>query len=249
MDRLILMLQFFTRLPINKEVAVEQEDFKYGSIYLPVVGLIIGLINAGAYYIAMYSKNKYFAAVVTIMAWVMTTGALHMDGLSDTCDGMFSSRSRDRMLEIMKDSRIGTMGALAIVFSVLLKTSLVFGLDYKASLYSVIIAPVVARTSLLYAVTIAKYAREKGLGKTFIGNVTYRELVIGIIICILIVFPFLKLYSLIMAAQIIIVTRIMNNTMESKIGGMTGDTLGALCEMQEILSLFVLSLLSGYIWN
>ena len=243
------MIQFFTRIPINKTVSVEADDFKYGSIFLPIIGLIIGLISSCAYIITHLWGNNLFAAVCAVIAVACVTGALHLDGLSDTCDGVFSSRNKERMLEIMKDSRIGTMGALALIFLVLLKVSLIFGMSYKVALYSLIIAPVISRLSLLFSFTISKYARESGLGKTFIGNVTNKEFIIGLIIGLIIIIPLLKLYSLIFILLIFIGPWIINKYMESKIGGMTGDTLGALCELQEILVFVVLSALSNYIWK
>jgi adenosylcobinamide-GDP ribazoletransferase len=249
LNRFILMLQFFTRIPINKTVSVEADDFKYGSIFLPVVGLVIGLISVCAYIIASYTRNNLFSAVITVMALACVTGALHLDGLSDSFDGLFSSRSRERILEIMKDSRIGTMGALALIFSVLLKVSLIYGMSYKGALYSIIIAPVISRTSLLFGVAISKYARESGLGKTFIGNVTCKEFVKGFIICIIIILPLLKLYSLVFVPLIFIGPWLINRYIKSKIGGMTGDTVGALCELQEIMSFIVLAVLSNYIWK
>lgn len=249
MKRFLLMLQFFTRIPVNISLPAEARDFRRGSVYFPLIGLVVGLFSSLAYYLAVYTGNRFFASVAAVMAWIMVTGALHLDGLSDTCDGIFSSRSKDRVLEIMKDSRIGTMGALALLLAVLLKVSLIRGLDLKSGIYALIISPVIARTSVLFGIVIAKYPREKGLGKMFIGNVTIREFIVGFIICVLIVSPFLKLYSFAFFAGVFIIPWIFNRYMESKIGGMTGDTLGALCEIQEIISLLMFSVLSGYIWR
>ncbi|KPU46275.1 cobalamin synthase [Oxobacter pfennigii] len=249
MNRLILMLQFFTRIPINKEVPVEPEDFRGGSIFFPVVGLVVGLINLAVYYLARHTGNYMFAAILAVLSWASITGALHLDGLSDTCDGIFSSRTKDKMLEIMKDSRIGAMGALSLIFAVFVKISLIWGLSYSQALYTLIIAPVIARTSMLYGITIAKYPREKGLGQTFIGNVTIKEFSIGLIICSIIVFPLAKLYTLVLLFMVFAVPMFFNDYFEKKLGGMTGDTLGALCEIQEILCMLVITLLSNNIWR
>lgn len=249
MKRFLLMIQFFTRIPVNMVLPSENEDFKEGSIYLPLVGLIVGCICAAAYYIACLSGNTLFAAAAAVLVWAGVTGAIHLDGLSDTCDGIFSSRSKKKILEIMKDSRIGTMGALALIFAVLLKISLIAGFGRAEALYSIVLSPVIARTSLLYGTVIAKYPREKGMGQLFIGSVTMREFFKGLIIFLIIILPFVKLYLTVLVLMVFIVPKMINSYMESKIGGMTGDTLGALCEIQEILSLMVLHILSGYIWR
>lgn len=249
LNRFILMVQFFTRIPVNKTVPVEKEDFRTGSIYFPVIGLIVGLVSALAYLLVSSTGNMFLSSIIAVLASVMVTGALHVDGLADTCDGVFSSRSKEKMLEIMKDSRIGTMGAIAIIFLVLAKVALIWGMNYRLAIASVIIAPVISRTSMLYGITIAKYPRENGLGKTFIGNVTSKEFAKGLIICTLMIIPAARLFTPLFIAAVAVVPRVFNRYIENRIGGMTGDTLGALNEIQEVLCLLMLSLMSGYIWR
>ena len=113
LKQLLLMLQFFSRLPLPWQLTVTEEDFHQGILFLPLVGLLLGAVNALAYWLGAMLGGRELAALAAIVSNLWLTGAFHLDGLADTCDGIYSSRKRERMLEIMKDSRVGTNGACA----------------------------------------------------------------------------------------------------------------------------------------
>ncbi|HYH01828.1 MAG TPA: adenosylcobinamide-GDP ribazoletransferase, partial [Bacillota bacterium] len=105
MKLFLIMLQFFTRIPLPLEVAVNPADFPRGVRYFPLVGLIIGFLDALVFWLLTLGLDKSIAVVGVVLFNSCLTGALHLDGLADTCDALFSARDRERMLEIMKDSR------------------------------------------------------------------------------------------------------------------------------------------------
>ena len=121
----ILMIQFFTRIPINKELDIKREDFSKGIIYFPLVGLLVGCVNGLVYFMTSKVLGGWIPLIALLISNIFVTGALHLDGLADTCDGLFSARKKEKMLEIMRDSRIGTNGAIALFVSLLLKLSLI----------------------------------------------------------------------------------------------------------------------------
>lgn len=109
----IAALQFLTRLPIPVQVADDPGVFRRSTVFYPAAGLVIGGMVAGIGYGASFVFPAPVNAALLLCIWVLLTGGLHLDGLMDTADGLLSHRSRERMLEIMKDSRVGAMGVIA----------------------------------------------------------------------------------------------------------------------------------------
>jgi adenosylcobinamide-GDP ribazoletransferase len=247
MKNFILMLQFFTRLPINIAIEVKEEDFPKGIIYFPLVGLVIGLINALAYYLLSLIFSYLLSIIFMIFVNILITGALHLDGLADTCDGIFSARKKERMLEIMKDSRLGTNGAVAIFFDLSLRIAIMTSISKEYIVLAVILSNIISRTMLVLLCYISKYARpEGGLGNLFIGKISKGNLIIsfifGSIMSILLVNY--KGIFLIALASIFIV--MFSRYISSKIGGITGDILGAANELVELLVLISFVILGRY---
>lgn len=111
-----------TRIPVNVDLGeVKDEDMHKGFLYYPVVGLILGLCDMAVFLLVSLILPEVFGILFAMLANLCLTGAFHLDGLSDTADGIYSARTRERMLEIMKDSRIGTNGAVAMCFDLALK--------------------------------------------------------------------------------------------------------------------------------
>ena len=264
MKGFLLLLSFMTRIPMPK---IEYDEEKLGKSmkYFPVVGIIVGFILL--FFCIIFNfilKNISYSAVLPLMIIVViltdliTTGALHLDGLADTFDGIFSYRSKHKMLEIMKDSRLGSNGALALILYFLLKFILLFSLTIEsreAAIYVIMTYPVVSRFCSVVSCASSPYARGSGMGKTFVDNTKTCGLIVATVITFLyaigmIFMPFLLFtnYSLpiqiIMKSILIIVIIValsalfayaFSKLIERKIGGITGDTLGALLEISSLL--------------
>ena len=264
MKGFLLLLSFMTRIPMPK---IEYDEKKLGKSmkYFPVVGIIVGFILL--FFCIIFNfilKNISYSAVLPLMIIVViltdliTTGALHLDGLADTFDGIFSYRSKHKMLEIMKDSRLGSNGALALILYFLLKFILLFSLTIESregAIYAIMTYPVVARFCSVVSCVSSPYARGSGMGKTFVDNTKTCGLIVATVITLLytigmIFMPFVLFtnYSLpiqiIMKSILIIVIIValsalfayaFSKLIERKIGGITGDTLGALLEISSLL--------------
>lgn len=240
----ILTLQFLTRIPININVEANKEDFAKGIIYFPIVGLIIGVFNMTFYMGANYIASGLFPIICCILANCIITGALHIDGLADTCDGIFSARNKERILEIMKDSRIGTNGAIAIIFDFLLRISILQSFNNKDILIPILLSPVIAKTLVAFSIGFSADARTGGgmgslfmekssryralgaltLGLGIIGAISGGSGLISLMICSIIMFVY-------------------KHYIYEKIGGMTGDTLGAANEVMEVVFLISYALI------
>ncbi|MGL5574910.1 MAG: adenosylcobinamide-GDP ribazoletransferase, partial [Sarcina sp.] len=164
--------------------------------------------------------------------WI--TGGLHLDGLSDSFDGLFSGRSKERILEIMKDSRIGVFGVISLI-TIILGYTIFLG---EVNIISLFVMPIVGRSSLYIASRISRYGRLQGMGKIFIESGSTKAcrsiFIIVNLICIIIGVIF-KVYSIIVSMIIsyILVFEIVK-FVEKKIDGITGDTLGMIVEITQI---------------
>ena len=241
MKACILMIQFFTRIPINTQLAVKIEDFPRSICYLPIVGLLLGMLNAIFFALAYQVFAPTVAMTLVLILNVCLTGAFHLDGLADTCDGIFSGRSRERILEIMHDSRIGTNGAVAVGLDLLLRFACLSSLDLQQTILALLSAPILSR-SLNPILMRTKYAREKGLGNLFIGKIKpinlYQSLLWGGLFVVVIngivcgsILYFASIGFVLCYKWYIV--RVLE--------GMTGDTLGCGNELGEIVVMLLFS--------
>ena len=235
MNQLILMIQFFTRIPIRIQVPASESDFAKGVKWLPLVGLLIGGILAGSHTLCAPYFNALTLSTGAVFFEVFLTGGLHLDGLADSFDGLYSNRGKERVLEIMKDSRIGSNGALALIGLILFKVALLSNLDASSRSLVLLFMPVISRFGIAYCSWISVYARENGMGQFFIGNVSGKQVLTALIVTafILGIFP---------TAYIVLVGGVFFSYLYVKhvskiIGGMTGDTLGASIELNELVQL------------
>ena len=168
MTPFFIALQFLTRLKIVNQTEWSVEDFGKSVVAFPYVGLIIGLILALLYGILSPFIPLVPLMLIIVVAEFLITGGLHADGLMDTSDGLFSGRERDRKLEIMKDSRIGSFGVVAFVFVTLLKWQLLTAIPTAEFIpMALIMMPLMSRWSLVLSIRSYPYAREQGMGAAF----------------------------------------------------------------------------------
>lgn len=251
MKRLIAITQFLTRIPIPIDVGFD-EEFHKSTVYFPTVGLLLGIL----YYITAFFATRlfepYIASVLVVMMTAILTGGLHLDGVGDTFDGLYSYRSKERILEIMKDSRLGTNALLGILFLSLLKIGFVYELLEQNRLWPLILMPVFARTMQVVSCYRTKTPRENGMGNFFIGKVSTKILILASLSCLimsmLVVFIFETDYFRVYLGQLIIfgglctLVRWFVKSVYKKIDGITGDILGCICELMELMYLILISI-------
>jgi adenosylcobinamide-GDP ribazoletransferase len=135
--------QFLTRLPVKAELDFSPELLKRSASYYPLVGVIIGIIVWGIAALTAMVLPPLPCAILTLAVWVWLTGGLHLDGWMDAADALFSYRSRERMLEIMKDSRVGAMGVIACVLLLMLKAALLYTVLVEQNVSGLLLLPMV----------------------------------------------------------------------------------------------------------
>ncbi|PKL15771.1 MAG: adenosylcobinamide-GDP ribazoletransferase, partial [Spirochaetae bacterium HGW-Spirochaetae-5] len=186
-----------------------------------------------------------------VVIQIIVTGALHLDGLADTADGFFSYRSRERILEIMKDSRIGTNGAISLIVIIIVKYSILVSLSAEIAILSLLAAPAAARMTIAWCAGVSIYARsEKGMGMVTVERTGWREIVITTIITSVLIFALFRFSLIILPSAVIISAAgfalLFSYYSSKKIGGITGDVIGAVIELSEVLILILFVLFETF---
>lgn len=177
-----------------------------------------------------------------MLALALLTGGFHLDGLADTCDGIFSARTRERMLEIMKDSRLGTHGGLALIFVLLMKVLVVSELALRGQPMLAVLtaACVVGRSGVVLLMYRQRYARENGLGNLFIGKVSAIQTLTTLMFGCVLTTALLSLRGLVASLITLVVVFVLAQLLKRTLGGQTGDTLGAAIELGEVIFLLAM---------
>ncbi|MBP2654439.1 MAG: Cobalamin synthase [Firmicutes bacterium] len=238
MKAFIIALQFLTRFNLSSRFEVFPEDLGRSVRHFPVVGAVIGLILLGFAKAASGYIPDRILAVLVILLEMAVTGGLHCDGLMDTMDGIFSGRSREKMLEIMKDSRVGAYGVMGFGMLLLLKWTLVCEMFVAGGLVVLFIMPVLGRFGIVIAITAFPYARAEGLGKAFAQFAGQSALGIAIVWTLLFTIPLGMTITGCFAGAVGFAVLISRYVCK-RLGGLTGDVYGAITEMTEVVVLLV----------
>ncbi len=237
MKRFLIALQFLTVLPIKIKSGVKRKDFGAALVYFPIAGALIGLSLALILLVFGFLPHLV-TAVLVLIGSIVITGGLHLDGFADTCDGFYGSRPKEKILEIMQDSRVGVMGAIGIASLLLLKFSLIASLPQNILCKALIMMVVFARWSCVLACYTSNYARKEGKAKYFVECAGKRELLIGGLFTTASFLLLLKFKGAILLILSLFPVFLFINYVKKKIGAMTGDTIGATSEVAEISVLF-----------
>lgn len=234
----VFALGFLTRLRLPGQGAViyGDDDVVKSLTAFPVVGLMVGILQAAAGWgFALYFSPELTAWwVVGLGAWV--TRGLHLDGLADVADGMGGAYEPERRLAIMKDSRVGSFGVLALILGLGLKVSAVSGLLSAHGWSALLLVPALSRYAMVLSMRKVPYARpEGGLGKAFVDRMGRHELFWASVWAVLIALALFRHWALLMLAVAMVSATALRNAAKRWLGGMTGDMLGAVNEVTEIL--------------
>ena len=230
-------VMFLTRLPVGRFHEFREEDVAPSTIYFPVVGVLIGL--AGGLALLMSAALPSFLAVlVSMLVTICLTGGLHEDGLADSADGLIGGQDPQRRLEIMKDSRIGAYGALALWFSLTAKLLLIESLvavNLVTAVRAIVIAHCLGRTATVALLTCLPYARiEQSKSSSFGNKVTFRQLAPVIVFAVALSLLLLGQQGVFCLAAAVVVAFGCGLYFKGKIGGITGDCLGAANQLVEL---------------
>ena len=249
MKSFVMMLSFFTRIPVRAEDGIDETAYKKGIKYLPVIALMLG-VAAGAVSMLSMWIDPYVTAFLTLLAYLLLTGALHLDGLADTMDAFGANRDRERTLAIMKDTHIGTFGAVALCVLIAGNIIGLAGAGRATWLF-----PLAGRGAALLVARVFPCARPGGLGQWFIDGVKWTHVIFAVLlygaaafavsidygqmIWMAAVFaPMLGAFALATSLTLMIVSRFSR-----RIGGVTGDIVGFSVEASQLIYLLAATVL------
>ncbi len=239
---LILMLTFLTRIPFPMSFEFNKEDYARGIFYFPVIGALIGGLLLPLILIQPYVPERIFP-FISIILYVCIVGGIHIDGIGDLFDGIFSARDQKRMLEIMSDSHIGAFGVVGMILYFL---GMYVGLLEVAQLeeFALILfcMPLVGRSIALISAGFSRYAKDDGLGKAVVDRVKPKDAIVVAIFLVGICIWFAPMIGLSVGMTLMLMLFITWR-IHRILDGITGDVLGALVEISQVIFVIVTSIL------
>jgi len=229
---------FLTRFPVGSLPAFQTEWLAQSLIYFPLIGALVGSASAAVAWLLYGHVSAWLTVLAALLTSVLVTGGFHEDALADAADGLVGGQTVEQRMEIMKDSRVGTYGVLALWFSLSAKLICLHDLalqDFPRMLGLLIVAHALARVSsvvLLYALPYVQHERAKSgaLAQVSLG-VLFCNLFVGAVLAVVLLGPFLGLACLGVLAALTLATGLY---FHSKIGGISGDCLGAAIQIVEL---------------
>lgn len=234
--RLMLMaVQYFTRLPVPRGLGYSDTRLNDAVRYFPLVGIVVGLLTGSVFLLALRVFPQMLAVLLAMLAGILLTGAFHEDGLGDTCDGFGGGWDKAQILAIMKDSRIGSYGALGLVFALALKAAALAALPAAQFLPIAIAAHALSRFMAVTVIATQRYVRDDDTARArpAAQNVTRAGLACAAAFALA---PLAWLGAAGMAGALgaSALRLLLGRYFHRRIGGYTGDCLGAVQQVTEI---------------
>lgn len=244
---LLVAVQFLTRLPVPQFANYNPQWLHQSSRHFPGVGLLVGMLCAGVFWLGSILFTPLVAGVISTAFGIKLTGAFHEDGLADSCDGLGGGLTRERTLEIMKDSRLGTYGVLGLVSALLIKISLLASMPLSVAIVALIIGHTASRLLCISLLALLPYGGEIEHAKAkpmaqqltpFQGLLSSAWLLLAGVLVVLL-FPAtvqqIGIWQWLLALLLgIVATDYMRRLLHRRLEGYTGDGLGATQQLSEI---------------
>jgi len=254
---LFLAIRFLTILPVisfpppnntNQNEEALEENFANSMTFFPLVGMLIGvllvLLRRIFYYLPV---SSLVGDTLVLIVWIWLSGGLHLDGFADSIDGFLGGHNKEEILKIMKDSSTGAKGVVALVSLLLLKFVLLVEMPLFLKDAALFFTPTIGRWSMVIAAFLGNPARLKNsMGKLFIDYVSWREVIFASLTMAAIGILLFRLYFLPLVIIGIGIVLLILKYCQKKIGGISGDILGAINEIVEVFCLLVIYLLNQY---
>lgn len=229
----ILALQFLTAVPLPVSVPAGARHLGRSTIFFPLVGALLGLALAALDATLRLALPVAVSTAVLLIVGTLLTGGLHLDGLMDTCDGLFGGRTRERRLEIMRDSRVGSYGVLAGGLQLLLKYAALLSLPDGARGAALVVALTSGRWAMSAAIWGFPYARADGLGRAFKDAVRASDVALAALLALGVCWAAMDVLGPGLLVGAGLLAGLGGAWMARRLGGLTGDCYGALNEVVE----------------
>lgn len=240
MKRLLTALRLLTSLPVPHAGEWQAGDSGRAAAWYPLVGLILGALVALVFFLLEPIAPRPVVGALALTTWVVLTGGLHLDGLTDCFDGMFHASNAERRLQIMKDPHVGAFGVVGLVLTLLVKYSALISLTPEHATGAILLSASLARWCVTLAGT-QPLARPTGMGADFAAGLTKTAIALGALIPLGLAL-WLGWQGLLALAAGLLATFVILRLARSNLGGVTGDVFGLLIEITEVVVLLVFTL-------
>jgi adenosylcobinamide-GDP ribazoletransferase len=243
-----IALQFFTRLPVPRWVSFEPAWLQHASRYFPLVGIVVALVASVVYALSSLLWSPIIAALLSTAAGIYLTGAFHEDGFADVCDGFGGGSTPQRVLDIMKDSRIGAYGAIGIGLLLVLKCETLSSLPATKAIAALLIAHPLSRLAATALIVCLRYVKEEGKAKPLAKQMSLKEFFIAAVsasvpVAVMLWRQWLPWQAVACGVATMILAMLwLARIFVRRIGGYTGDCLGAVQQVTEVV--FYLTILA-----
>lgn len=249
-------LRFLTVIPLPGRHSTSLAELGRSIIYFPAVGMVIGFVLIGLSWLLRLILPSEVANMLIIVSLTVITGALHLDGLADTCDGIAGHKTVEERWQVMHDSRVGGYGIVGVCILLLAKYVLLNSISVNLLMVTLVLMPVLSRWAMVFALFIYPYARPAGLGLEFKKATNWRRFSLATVITLAVAlgltgwlnnaYSYLAVLAVMGGTWIIIM--ILAAYLKHKFAGLTGDTYGAISEVAEVVVLIMVSLLAYNHW-
>jgi adenosylcobinamide-GDP ribazoletransferase len=233
-------LQFLTSIPVPLKRELSPEQVGRSTAYFPLVGLIIGGILVLLNWLLGFILPASVVNILLIVALVILTGALHLDGFADTCDGIAGHKPVEERWRVMHDSRTGAFGVIGIALLLLVKYVSLNNIPPVFLTAILLFMPVVSRWAMVYAIFVYHYARPSGLGTAFKQATRWPQFTAATIFTLAIaaaLYPLFCITGFLLIFGVWLITTALSSYFKNKFAGLTGDTYGAINEVAETMTL------------
>jgi adenosylcobinamide-GDP ribazoletransferase len=238
-----LALRFLSILPIPGRVEATDRELGRSTAWYPLVGVLLGALLYGSAYLFTRIWSVLPSAFLCLVLWTLFTRALHLDGLADTFDGLGGGADRNERLAIQKDSRIGVFGGVALAIVLVGKFALLTELVGLFRIRELILVPTLGRWSMLFLIYSFPAAVRSGLGYRVKQHCRLPQLLLGTLVAAACAWLLLGLGGLALLAVVAGMSAGMGLLFLRRLGGCSGDSYGAVCEISEVVSLAALPVL------
>jgi adenosylcobinamide-GDP ribazoletransferase len=233
-------LQFLTSIPVPLKRELTPVQLGHATTYFPLIGLIIGVILAVLNWLLYYILPPGLINALLIVVLVILTGAIHLDGFADTCDGIAGHKTVEERWRVMRDSRTGAFGVVGIVLLLLVKYVSLNNIPSHLTTGVLIFMPAVSRWAMVYAIFFYPYARPEGLGTVYKKYTRWPQFTIATALTLALAAALIPLFwylGFIIVFGAWVVTTLVAMYLKHKFAGLTGDTYGAINEIAEATAL------------
>lgn len=239
----LVALQFLTVIPVRR--AASQRAIGWSLVFFPVVGLGIGALLYGLYRLFDLFLPLALSAALLIVVLVLVSGANHLDGFMDTCDAMVAGRTPQQRLAIMRDARTGSFAVAGVCCLFLLKYVALWFLPAHTRMEALLLMPMMSRWAMVYALTAYRSAREEGMGHAYKRQARWWALTGATLIAVAVSAGLMRVRGLALVAAAWLVVVLLAALLSRRLGGLTGDTYGAINEVAEVAALVLVPLAAG----